>query len=156
MDKAALRHEVANSLLLLEEELRSFVANANAKLWRKAIANLYYAAYNATCALLWSKGIRAESHDGAQSMLALHFVKSGALPGDTARNLNSLMALRHAADYKGDVPIEAGDVREHGKWALRFVDRSLDLLKAGRPKIGLKAVEKALRAAIPPASGSAG
>ena len=148
MEKAALTHEVANSLLLLEEELRSFVANAHAKLWRKAIANLYYAAYNATCALLWSKGIRAESHDGAQSMLALHFVKSGALPGDTARNLNSLMALRHAADYKGDVPIEPGDVREHGKWALRFVGKTLELLKAGRPKTDLKRVEKALRETV--------
>ena len=147
MDKAALTHEVANSLLLLEEELRSFVANANAKLWRKAIANLYYAAYNATCALLWSKGIRAESHDGAQSMLALHFVKSGALPAETARNLNSLMALRHAADYKGDVPIEQGDVREHGKWALRFVGKILELLKVARPKTDLKGVEKALREA---------
>ena len=144
MDKAALKHEVSNSLLLLNEELRSFVAIAGAGLWRKAIASLYYASYNATCALLWSKGIRAESHDGAQSMLSLHFVKSGALPRDTARNLNSLMALRHAADYKGDVPIDSGDVLEHRKWTIEFVGAALQLLKAGAITVDLKAVEEAL------------
>ena len=144
MDKAALTHEVSNSLVLLDEELRSFVANTNAGLWRKAVANLYYAAYNATSALLWSKGIRAESHDGAQSMLSLHFVKSGALPRDTTKNLNALMALRHAADYKGDVSIDSGDVNEHRKWAMQFVGKALKLLKADGPKIEVKAVETAL------------
>ncbi len=147
MDKAALTHEISSSLVLLDEELRSFVANVNAGLWRKAIANLYYVAYNATSALLWSKGIRAESHDGAQSMLSLHFVKSGALPRETAKNLVSLMALRHAADYKGDVPIDSDDVRRQKEWTLPFVAQALKLLKAGAFKADTKAIEQALREA---------
>jgi uncharacterized protein (UPF0332 family) len=147
MDKAALTHEVSNSLVLLAEELSSFVANANASLWRKAITNLYYAAYNATCALLWSKGIRADSHDGAQSMLSLHFVKAGALPAATTKNLNALMALRHAADYKGDVPIDPDDVRTHKAWALQFVEQALKLLDPARTKADMKTAEKALSAA---------
>ena len=85
MAKAALKHEVEGQLVLLAEELRSFAANARAGTWRKATHNLYYAAFDATAALLWSKGIEPKSHDGAQSMLALHFVKPGALPADTAR-----------------------------------------------------------------------
>lgn len=147
MDKAALKHEISNSLVLLNEELRSFVVNAQAGLWRKAMANLHYASYNATSALLWSKGIRAESHDGAQSMLSLHFVKAGALPRDTARKMNSLMALRHAADYKGDVPIESGDVLEQKQWTMEFVARTLELLKSGGFKADVKALEEAVREA---------
>lgn len=147
MDKAALKHEISNSLVLLNEELRSFVVNAQAGLWRKAMANLYYASYNATSALLWSKGIRAESHDGAQSMLSLHFVKAGVLPRDTAKKMNSLMALRHAADYKGDVPIESGDVLEQKQWTMEFVARTLELLKSGGFKADVKALEEAVREA---------
>ena len=144
MDKAALAHEVASSLVLLHEELRSFALNASGGAWRKATANLYYAAYNATRALLWSKGISAESHDGAQSMLSLHFVKSGALPKDTTKHLNALMALRQAADYKGDVPIESSDVHEHRRWAIQFVRKAIELLKVQGPKVDVKAVERAI------------
>ena len=147
MDKTLLTHEISNSLVLLNEELRSFVANVNAGLWRKATANLYYAAFNATCALLWSKGIRTESHDGALSMLSLHFVKPGALPKDTTKNLNALMALRHAADYKGEVAIESSDVEAQRKWTTQFVGKSLELLKAGGAKIDLKAIARALAGA---------
>ena len=142
MDKAALKHEISNSLVLLNEELRSFVVNAQAGLWRKAMANLYYASYNATSALLWSKGIRAESHDGAQSMLSLHFVKAGSLPADTTKHLNNLMAMRHAADYKGEVQIAASDVREKRTWVVNFVERALPLLEGGGLKVDLGKVKE--------------
>ncbi len=147
MDKTALTHQVSNNVLLLDEELRSFVANANARLWRKCIANLYHAAYNATRALLWSKGIQTESHDGAQSMLSLHFVKSGALPKETTRHLNALMALRHAADYKGDVPIDPDEVRQQRQWVMQFVNRALARLKSGAAKVDLSSVEQAMHGA---------
>jgi uncharacterized protein (UPF0332 family) len=144
VDKTALMHEVSNNLVLLHAELRSFVANAQARLWRKAITNLYYAAYNATRALLWSKGIQTESHDGAQSMLSLHFVKSGALPADTTKKLSVLMGLRHSADYKGDIAFDRADVQEHRKWTTQFVAASLKLVKAQFPKVHVREVEEAL------------
>ncbi len=142
MDKAVLRHEVSNSLVLLQEELGSFIANAEHRLYRKAISNLYYAAYDMTCALLWSKGIRCESHDGAQSMLSLHFVKAGSLPADTTKHLNNLMAMRHAADYKGEVQIAASDVREKRTWVVNFVERALPLIEGGGLKVDLGKVKE--------------
>ncbi|MGQ0656333.1 MAG: hypothetical protein ACT4P4_29435 [Betaproteobacteria bacterium] len=139
-----MTHEVASSLVLLEEELRSFVANAKARLHRKALASLCCAAYDASCALLRAKGIHPDSHEGVQSMLSLHFVKAGALPADTTKRLHALMALRHAADYKGDVEIGAGDVREQRAWTIGYVARVLDLLEAGAAKIDLAQVQQAL------------
>ncbi len=144
MDQATLAHEVSNNLILLDEELLSFAANANAKLWRKATTNLYYAAYDATCALLWSKGIKSESHEGAQSMLALHFVKAGALPRDTTKNLSMLMSLRHAADYKGEVSLSAQDVLEQRKWVLTFVRSAVDIILSGGLGVSVNAVSAAL------------
>jgi uncharacterized protein (UPF0332 family) len=143
VDKATLSHEVSNSLLLLEEELRSFVANAAARTYRKAVHNLYYAALDAASALLWSKGIRIESHDAAQSLLSLHFVKSGALPRDTASRLNDLMAKRHAADYKGAVPIGAEDVSRFRPWVVEFVRACLALIKKGGLRVNTSAAEEA-------------
>ena len=77
-------------------------------------------------------------------MRSLGFLKSGALPRGAARNRGSLMALRHAADDKGDVPIDSGDVLEHRIWTLEFVGAALLLLKAGAVAVDLKAVEEAL------------
>jgi uncharacterized protein (UPF0332 family) len=143
MDKTALAHAVSNHLLLLEEQLRSFVANAQAGTLRSAMHNLYYAAFNATCALLAAKGISVESHDGAQSMLALHFVKPGVLRRDTTSKLNDLMSKRHAADYKGEVYVGADEVLLYRPWVVDFVTASLALIK----KTGLKVDAAAVAAA---------
>ena len=46
---------------------------------RSSIERSYYAAFHAASALLASRGIYPSTHDGTISMLALHFVKAGAL-----------------------------------------------------------------------------
>ncbi len=144
MDKTELAHEVSNHLLLLEEQLRSFVANAQARTFRSAMHNLYYAAFNATSALLASKGIRVDSHDGAQSMLALHFVKPGVLRRDTTSKLNDLMSKRHAADYKGEIYVGADEVSLYRPWVVDFVKTTLTLIKKNGLKIDAAAVDAAV------------
>lgn len=158
MDKTALAHEVENSLVLLNEELRSFVANLQAGTYRKATHNLYYAAFDAAVALLWSKGIHTETHDGAQSMLSLHFIKPGALPKETNTRLNELMSARHAADYKGAVEIGLEEITRHRTWVAGFVSDALALLKKSGMKVATSEVERSLKAAaaaelpMPPAT----
>ena len=144
MDKTELAHEVSNHLLLLEEQLRSFVANAQARTFRSAMHNLYYAAFNATSALLASKGIRVDSHDGAQSMLALHFVKPGVLRRDTTSKLNDLMSKRHAADYKGEIYVGADEVSLYRPWVVDFVKTTLALIGKAGLKIDAAAVDAAV------------
>ena len=144
MDKTELAHVLSNHLLLLEEQLRSFVANAQARTFRSAMHNLYYAAFNATSALLASKGIRVDSHDGAQSMLALHFVKPGVLRRDTTSKLNDLMSKRHAADYKGEIYVGADEVSLYRPWVVDFVKTTLTLIKKNGLKIDAAAVDAAV------------
>lgn len=144
MDKAAIAHEVAKALALLEEELRSFAANAAAGTWRNAMKNLCYAAFHAAEAILQSRGIEPKSHEAAQSLLALHFVKAGALPADTVKRLNNLMNARHAADYRGDVPFDATDAREHFPWVCRFVRQAVDIVRQAPVKTDLRVVDRAL------------
>ncbi|MGH8681701.1 MAG: HEPN domain-containing protein [Burkholderiales bacterium] len=146
MDKTTLRHEVANSLVLLDEELRSFVANVHAGTLRKATHNLYYAAFDAACALLWTKGIRAETHESAQSMIALHFVKPGVLPKATNARLNELMSARHAADCQGAVSISRSDVRRYRDWAIPYVRQVLELIASSRLDVDLEPVRASLEA----------
>ena len=145
MDKARLSHEVAGSLLLLEEELRSFSANMTAGTYRKAVHNLYYAAFNAGAALLWSRGIESDkTHDGVLSLISLHFVKAGALSRDSGARLNELMAARHAADYKGAIPIELSDVRKYHPWVARFAGQAMALIKAGGVKVDTRTIDASL------------
>lgn len=146
MDKATLAHEVENNLILLNEELRSFVANVQAGTYRKATHNLYYAAFNAASALLWSKGIKTETHDGAQSMLSLHFVKAGALPKETNARLNDLMSARHAADYKGAVFIGIDEVERHRGWVVDFVRSAIVFIQKSSMKVAISDVRRSLDA----------
>ncbi len=147
MDKATLRHEVASCLVLLDEELRSFAANVHAGTLRKATHNLYYAAFDAACALLWTKGIRAETHESAQSMIALHFVKPGVLPKATNARLNELMSARHAADYQGAVSISRSDVRRYRDWTIPFVRQVIELIESSRLNVDLEPLRSSLAAA---------
>ena len=86
----------------------------------------------------------ARSSAFAQSMLSLHFVKPGVLAKDTASKLNQLMAMRHAADYKGEVIIDAGEVDEYRPWTIGFVGSALDILRQA------DAMEKVLRPLVMP------
>ncbi len=96
--------------------------------YRSSIKELYFACFHVATALLVSKGIRAKSHDAAQELLALHFVKPAALPADTSRKFNALMDRRNTADYKTFVPVDACDVLEFRPWICDFMRKTLQLL----------------------------
>jgi hypothetical protein len=70
-------------------------------LTRSSIDRAYYAAFHAASALLAAVGVYPGTHDGVIAMLSLHFVKPGALPGTTGKDLQHLYNQRLIADYKG-------------------------------------------------------
>jgi hypothetical protein len=76
-------------------------------------------------------------------MLALHFVKPGALRRDTTSKLNDLMSKRHAADYKGEIYVGADEVLLYRPWVIDFVQAVLALIG----KTGLRIDVAAVRAA---------
>ncbi len=59
----------------------------------------YYAILSASRSLLVLKGIDTATHDGAKTMLSLHFVKTGYLPKNIIDSFRILLARRTDVDY---------------------------------------------------------
>jgi uncharacterized protein (UPF0332 family) len=131
VDKAVIAQTVADESRAAKECMAAAMNNLAGpygKAHARCMSDLYYACYHLASALLASKGIAASSHEAAQKLLALHFVKPAALPRDTTARLNELMDKRHAADYKPYVPIGAEDVAALRPWIAGFVRGALTLL----------------------------
>ena len=64
-----------------------------------AVNRLYYACYYAVSALLIKEHIATQTHVGIKSMLSLHFVRSGRLSVQFAKDFFRLFDLRHSNDY---------------------------------------------------------
>jgi uncharacterized protein (UPF0332 family) len=137
MDKAGIARAVAAELEAARGRLASAMNNLAGpygKQYRSCIGDLYYATFHAATALLASKGFRPRTHDAAQELLALHFVKPAALGAETTRRMNALMERRHSADYKTFVPIDAADVAEFKPWVGSFLRDALRLLGTSAPR----------------------
>jgi|GEM_PF-383560 len=76
---------------------------------RAAVAQAYFAALHGINALLAAHGMRPSSHDGAQTLFGLHFVKPGAVDAEHGRRFARLYAQRLIADYKGVVELDDDD-----------------------------------------------
>jgi uncharacterized protein (UPF0332 family) len=105
------RLRVALKLEQLDAKLKSFLANYQARNPRECVSSMYFAVFHAAEALLYAKGIEAASHKAVASLLALHFVRPGALPRETSAKFSALMAGRHDADYNEAIPFDLADAR---------------------------------------------
>jgi uncharacterized protein (UPF0332 family) len=112
------------------DELRSFAANAGAGIPRKALANLYYAAFHMVQALLASRGVVARTHGGVQVAFSLHFVKPGTVSLASAKLFSELQAVRERADYQVDLAFDAEDVRRHLERAAPLIEELARVLGA--------------------------
>ncbi|MGQ0651553.1 MAG: HEPN domain-containing protein [Betaproteobacteria bacterium] len=121
------------------------LAGPYGKQYRSCIADLYYATFHAATALLASRGLRARTHDAAQELLALHFVKPAALGAEAIKRMNALMERRHSADYKTYVPIDAADVAEFKPWVGTFLRDTIRLLGASAPRREATALAELLK-----------
>ncbi|MGA0559424.1 HEPN domain-containing protein [Larkinella sp. VNQ87] len=70
-----------------------------------AINRTYYTVYYAICALLFSKGVHARTHQGAHSKFNELFVKSGLFTIEEAKLVSDSFALRQTADYDFEATI---------------------------------------------------
>jgi uncharacterized protein (UPF0332 family) len=110
------------------EALRAAELLADHELARSSVERSYYAAFHAASALLASRGLFPQSHDGVIAMLSLHFVKAGALPKRAGRDLQRLQDQRLTADYKGYLDQDGSDAVECLELARRFLADTLTLL----------------------------
>jgi len=96
---------------LAQEALDAARLLRDSGLTRSSIDRAYYAAFHGASALLASVGIYPGTHDGVIAMLSLHFVKPGALPATTGKDLQHLYNQRLIADYKGYLEQDIGEAQ---------------------------------------------
>ncbi|MEW6417201.1 MAG: HEPN domain-containing protein [Nitrospirota bacterium] len=97
-------------------ELKSLKGNIRESVWRKAVANIYYVFLNLIRATLAEKGIYPKTHEGAERMFALHFVKGEVFPKKIATYFSNLMSRRAEADYKFFIEFSKEDVQGYLVW----------------------------------------
>lgn len=102
----------AAELELAAQALRAAQLLERNQLPRAAVAQSYYAALHGINALLVAHGLRPSSHEGAQTLFGLHFVKPGAVDAEHGRRFARLYAQRLIADYKGVVELGGHDAAQ--------------------------------------------
>lgn len=67
--------------------------------WEDAISRAYHAAFHAATAALAGREPGANTHRGARTLFALHFIQGGDLPVNLGRALDTLFRARRSGDY---------------------------------------------------------
>ena len=95
------------------------------------INRLYYSSFYLVSALLFQRGIKAETHSGVKSQFFLHFVKNGRISKQHGKLYSHLFDWRQATDYaaysefdKETVIPLLGQVRELNLEIARLLDIS--------------------------------
>jgi uncharacterized protein (UPF0332 family) len=95
------RQEIVELWQRAQEALRATSTLLAAGFPDFAAARAYYAAFYAASALLLTEGKTFRSHRGAVALIHRDYVRTGRLPVDIGRILNTLSNLRSVGDYGG-------------------------------------------------------
>jgi len=93
--KVHVRAELARGA----ESLRAAHQLLAVGLLNDAVSPAYYAALHVARALLLTEGVDPQTHSGVGSMLGMHFVVTGRLAPEHAKELARLEQFREEADY---------------------------------------------------------
>jgi uncharacterized protein (UPF0332 family) len=106
-----VRNDVAAELQLAEDCLTAAEHLIGIQLPAQAAGRLYYAAFHAARALLFSIGVAPRSHEALRSLFALHFVKTGKMATAHSKALAELEGLRGAGDYDPNFALVVEDLQ---------------------------------------------
>ena len=98
--------------------------------WEMTANRLYYAVYYAASALLLSKGLSVQTHNGIVQMLGLHFVKTGKLSRENGTLYGRLFSLRQTGDYGDTFDLTKEDVEPLVKPAKEFIEATEKLINS--------------------------
>jgi hypothetical protein len=99
MSPENLRIHVHAELGRADQALRAAHELLKLGLLNDAVSRAYYAALHVARALLLTEGLEPRTHGGVSATLSLHFVASGRLPPEHAKELARLEQFRGEADY---------------------------------------------------------
>ncbi len=115
---------------LAEQAWRAALLLRDEGLARPAVTQSYYAALHAVNALLVAHGLRPTTHDGSQTLFALHFVKPGAVQAALGKRFAQLYSQRLIADYKGLIEVARADADEAVEAARSLLRATLERLRS--------------------------
>ena len=105
------------------------VASIPLGFWEMTANRLYYAVYYAASALLLSKGLSVQTHNGIVQMLGLHFVKTDKLSRENGTLYGRLFSLRQTGDYGDTFDLTQEDVEplvEPAKEVIETVEKLIN------------------------------
>lgn len=124
-----VRCNVADELRLADSALTAAATLLDGGLAPDAASRMYYAAFHAARALLFSLGLEPRSHRAVFSLLSQHFVKPGHLAAEHAKHLVQLEALRSSGDYDAGFALAPDDLRPELEKAREFIAAARALLE---------------------------
>lgn len=129
MTDGNIRVNVADEMRLADTALRAADALLGLGIAPDAASRIYYAAFHAARALLYSLGLESKSHSGMRTLISRHFVRDGSLTAERAKDLSQLEALRESGDYDSAFALGVDDLRPELERARRFVEDARALLQ---------------------------
>jgi uncharacterized protein (UPF0332 family) len=114
------------------DALRAAEALLAAGLLNDAVSRAYYAALHHALALLLTEGVEPRTHAGTSQMLGLHFVMTGKLSPERAKDLSRLEQFRGEADYNRFFVFAPASAAEEVDVARRFCASASELLESRR------------------------
>lgn len=112
------------------EALRAAEALLAAGLLNDAVSRAYYAALHHALALLLTEGVEPRTHAGTSQMLGLHFVMTGKLSPERAKDLSRLEQFRGEADYNRFFVFTEPSAADEVQVARRFCASVAELLES--------------------------
>ncbi|MCL2027088.1 MAG: HEPN domain-containing protein [Bacteroidales bacterium] len=80
--------------------------------WNTVANRLYYACYYAASALLIKHEYFSKTHEGVNSLLGQHFIKTGIIDPKHGSTYSKTLALRQKGDYNDMVIIDPDQVKQ--------------------------------------------
>lgn len=116
-----VRSDAKDEMRLAFSALQAAEALIDLGLAPDAASRLYFAVFHAARALLFSIGIEPRSHQSVRNLFGRHFVRTGLVPAERARELAELEGLRSSGDYDSAFALTVEELRADLDRARAFV-----------------------------------
>jgi hypothetical protein len=107
------RNRILNARAEIEAADEAFLAAKtllDGGLLRSAVSRLYYAMLHLVRALVVSRGFEPRTHEGVETLFALHFIREGAVDVRHSKLFAHLQKFREQADYGPLLSLSREDV----------------------------------------------
>ena len=132
----SLSNEERNILVALElkkarETYAEIEVLVGANRLNGAANRMYYAVFNAVCALLINDGIQVNTHRGSHALFSQHYIKTGILPREYGQLYNQLQTMREESDYNCAYDVEMDELQQRLEPARRLIEDIEKLVNKG-------------------------